>query len=129
MGEETTNVGGQEVPKDMIATDADLFLDDTTKPESAWFKFENVGDSVQGVLKDRFEKEGNYGMQTIYVVEKADGMEVNVALKNTTHAVQIRQLKSADLGDLVAFKFAKVVDTGKGNPAKSIEVRIRHLSK
>jgi hypothetical protein len=49
----------------------------------------------------------------------------NVALKHTTHQMQVRQLKSAVPGDVIAFRLRELVDTGKGNPAKSIEVRIR----
>ena len=106
----------------------DLFLDDSTKPESNWFEFNAVGDSIQGTLvMDPYEKEGKFGTQTIYVVQK-DGKDYNVALKNTTHKMNILQLKSAEVGDTVAFRFKEEVDTGKVNPAKSIEVRIRKQS-
>lgn len=119
---------GEEV-EIKVENQDDLFQDDTTKPESSWFKFDKVGDSIQGILTmEPYEKEGNFGTQTIYVIQKPDGQEFNVALKNTTHAVQVRQLKTAKVGDILAFRFAKEVDTGKGNLAKSIEVRIRHLS-
>lgn len=104
----------------------DLFGDDSTKPESNWFAFEKVGDTIGGTLIETFEKEGQFGKQTVYVVETADGKSWNVALKNTTHKVQIQQLRSADPGDKVAFRFKEEVDTGKGNKAKSIECRIRH---
>ena len=104
----------------------DLFEDDSTKPESNWFEFSNVGDGIQGTLvMDPYEKEGKFGAQTIYVINK-DGKDYNVALKNTTHKMNILQLKSAQVGDTVAFRLKEFVDTGKVNPAKSIEVRIRH---
>lgn len=103
----------------------DLFEDDSTKPESNWFEFNEVGDSIQGILvMEAYEKEGKFGTQTIYVVQK-EGKDYNVALKNTTHKMNILQLKSAEVGDTVAFRFEEEVDTGKMNPAKSIEVRIR----
>jgi len=108
---------------------ADMFNDDSTKPESNWFAFEKVGDSVGGEFVESYEKDGKFGMQTIYVVRKADGENVNVALKNTTHKMNIQQLKSAEPGDMVAFRLKEFVDTGKVNPAKSIEVRIRHVAK
>lgn len=112
------------------ASTDDLFTDDSTKPQSAWFNFEKVGDSIQGVLvMEPFEKEGNFGTQTIYTVQTASGEEFNVALKNTTHRMNIMQLKKAEVGDIVAFRLKELVDTGKGNPAKSIEVRIRHMMK
>ena len=107
----------------------DIFSDDTTIPQSNWFKFEKVGDSVQGELVEVFEQEGKFGGQHVYVVRLADGSEINVALKDTTHRIQIQQLKSAENGDVVGFKFREEVDTGKVNPAKSIEVRIRHIAK
>ncbi len=107
-------------------SDDDLFDDESTKPESNWFAFENVGDSIQGVLvMEPYEKEGNFGTQTIYVIQKNDGSEYNVALKNTTHRTNIQQLKKAVVGDIIAFRLKEFVDTGKGNPAKSIEVRHR----
>jgi len=105
----------------------DLFQDDTTIPESAWFQFENVGDAIQGELTmEPYDKESNFGTQKIYVVKRtSDGKEFNVALKHTTHALNIRQLAGIQVGDLVAFRFKEIVDTGKGNPCKSIEVRLR----
>lgn len=106
---------------------ADLFNDDSTKPTSNWFEFKVVGDSVGGELVEFFDKEGKYGMQRIYVVRKADGEEVNVSLKHTTHKMQVQQLKRAEPGDIVGFKFREEIDVGKGNKAKSIEVRIRHV--
>ena len=43
--------------------------------------------------------------------------------------MNILQLKSAQVGDLLAFRLKDLVDTGKGNLCKSIEVRIRHMNK
>ena len=104
----------------------DVWEDDTTKPKSNWFEFGKVGDSISGALVESFDKEGNFGLQRIYVVKAKNNEEYNVALKHTTHKVQIQQLKKAEIGDIVAFRLKELVDTGKGNPAKSIEVRIRH---
>lgn len=103
----------------------DLWGDETTKPESNWFEFSEVGDGIGGELIESFDKEGKFGMQTIYVVKTKDGKEVNVALKHSTHKMQIQQLRRAEAGDIIGFKLREFVDTGKGNPAKSIEVRIR----
>jgi hypothetical protein len=127
MGEETPV---EDEGKDISEIADDLFKDDSTKPESAWFAFNEVGDKIQGKLvMEPYEKEGNFGAQTIYVIETADGKEFNVALKNTTHRMNIQQLKAAEVGDLVAFQFVKEVDTNKGNMAKSIEVRHRPMKK
>lgn len=115
-----------------------IFEDDSTIPKSNWFMFENVGDFVQGELvEEPFDKEGKFGTQKIYPVKitaTSDesfkvGDEVNVALKHTSHKMNIQQLKRAEIGDIVGFKFKEEVDTGKVNPAKSIEVRIRHQEK
>jgi hypothetical protein len=107
----------------------DMFNDETTKPETNWFAFEKVGDSVAGELIETFEREGKFGKQQVYLIKKPDGNEVNVPLKHTTHKFAIQSLKSAVAGDIVAFKFAKEIDTDYGNPAKSIEVRIRRMNK
>lgn len=117
-----------------VASQDDLFNDDSTKPESNWFQFSEVGDSVQGVLvMEPFETETKYGTQMVYVLQKADGTEINVGLKKLDQKGNLRrnvqQLKAAVVGDIVAFKFDKEVDTGMSSPAKSIEVRIRHMMK
>lgn len=103
----------------------DIFGDATAVPESAWFNFEKVGDAISGVLmQEPYDKTGPFGDQKIYVIKRqADGKEFNVALKATTHAMQIRLLKGASVGDVLGFRFKEEVDTGKGHKAKSIEVR------
>ena len=106
-----------------------MFEDETTKPQSNWFSFEKVGDTIGGELIEFFDKETQFGQQRVYVVRAADGKEWNVPLKHTTHKMNIQQLKSADPGDMVAFRLKELVDTGKGNLAKSIECRIRHVTK
>lgn len=107
-----------------------IWDDESTVPESNWFEFEKVGDAVSGELVlEPFEKEGKYGTQTIYFIKTKEGKEYNVSLKNTTHAVQVRQLKGVTVGDTIGFRLKELVDTGKGNPAKSIEVRIRYANR
>ena len=122
--EEAKNIAAQQT-EDL----KDLWDDESTIPESNWFSFDNVGDTIDGELVESFDKEGKYGMQRVYVVRKADGNEWNVSLKHSTHKVQIQQLKRAEPGDVVGFRFKESVDTGKGNPAKSIAIRIRHTEK
>lgn len=110
-----------------------FFNDESNKPASNWFAFENVGDSIVGTLLfPQTENEGKFGPQTVYEIEviastkpefKA-GDQVKVALKNGSHKVQVSQLKGAEIGDKLGFKFKESVDTGKGNPVKSIEVRL-----
>ena len=108
----------------------DLFKDDSTIPKSNWFEFNKVGDGIQGeLMEEPFDREGKFGMQKIYVVKDGEGNEWNVALKHTTHKINIQQLKRAEIGDIVGFRLKELVDTGKGNLAKSLEVRIRHRDK
>jgi hypothetical protein len=108
----------------------DIFTDDSTLPESNWFTFKEVGDNIIGKLvMEPFDKEGNFGKQRVYVLQTKDGKEFNIGLKYGSNEMNIRQLKSAEIGDIIAIKFKGEVDTGKGNPAKSLEVRIRHIKK
>ena len=116
----------------------DLFKDDSTIPVSNWFNFEKVGDFIQGELVDvPFEKEGKFGGQTIYAIKVQtvsgelyrEGDENNVPLKHTIHKMNIQQLKRDEDEDIVGFRLKELVDTGKGNPAKSIEVRLRKVEK
>ena len=105
----------------------DLFNDETTKPESTWFKFEKIGDGFGGMLVDTFESDGKFGLQTVYLVRNDAGEEVNIALKNTSHKRSIQMLKAAQKGDMVAFKFTSEYDTDFGNKGKNIEVRFRSV--
>lgn len=108
----------------------DLFQDDSTIPESNWFKFDEIGKSIQGVLvMTPYDQEAKLsGMQRVFVIQKPDGTEYNVALKHTSNKRQIQQLRSAEVNDILAFKYTGDFDTGKGNPAKTIEVRLRKMS-
>lgn len=118
-------------------SEKNLWEDESTIPLSNWFSFDKVGDFVQGELIDFFDKESKFGSQKVYCVKVQatsndnfkEGDEVNVPLKHTTHKLNIQQLKGAEIGDIVGFKLKELVDTGKVNPAKSIEVRLRHVEK
>jgi hypothetical protein len=113
---------------DVLTPPDNLFEDSSTIPESNWFKFETIGDNVQGILAmEQYSSEGKFGTQQVYVLTKADGTEVNVALKHSSNKRAVQQLKSAEVGDILAFKYTEDIDTGKGFPAKAIEVRVRHM--
>ena len=111
--------------KKINEVEKDIFDDESTIPESNWFTFDKIGDAISGELIESFPKEGKFGMQQIYIIKTKEGEEFNVALKHTTHKLQVAQMKRALPGDTVGFRFAKEVDTDYGNKAKSIEVRIR----
>jgi len=115
------------IPEDSVDL-SDLFTDATTKPESNWAKFEKVGDGYQGTLieEPQYNVQGKFGLQNIYVIETADGNVINIGLKPTSKRA-VMQLKQAEVGDVIAIRFVAEIDTGKVNPAKSLEVRIRHV--
>lgn len=107
----------------------DLFQDDSTIPESDWVKFEDIGDMVQGVLLEEpeYDKPGKFGTQNIYTLETAEGVKM-VGLNPKSHIRAVRQLKQAEIGDVVAIKYTGQYDSGKGNPGKQLEVRIKHMN-
>jgi hypothetical protein len=107
----------------------DLFDDPTTEPKSGIFKFEKVGDAIQGVLTDEpFDQEGKFGPQKGYLIETKEGDQVTVFLKAKSNKRQIQQLRVAEVGDVIAFKFTGTYETDFGNPGKSIEVRVKKHS-
>jgi hypothetical protein len=116
--------------QDKSAPSSDLFQDETTIPESDWFKFEKIGDTAQGTLLEepQYGVPGKFGPQNIYTLETADGRVIMVGLNPASHVRAVRQLKQADVGDMVAMRYTGDYDSGKGNPGKSIDVRIKHVS-
>ena len=112
-----------------MAQEDDLFKDDSTKAESSWMKWEKVGDTLQGVLvMEPYDKDGDLGKQRVYVLQKANGDEVNVGFNIEKKAFIIRQLNKARVGDIVALRYTGNVEVpGKPQPAKNIEVRIRSM--
>ncbi|MCK9369495.1 hypothetical protein M0R04_06145 [Candidatus Dojkabacteria bacterium] len=123
MSEETV-----QVPDFMKAPEEeDLFLDPSTEPKSNWFKFTTVGDQVQGILVEepQYNIPSKFGPQNIYTFQVGEDI-VMVGLNPKTNVKAVRELKQADVGDSVAIKLTAFVDTGKLNPAKQLEVRIKH---
>lgn len=108
----------------------DIFNDESTVPASDWFKFENPGDAVSGVLLEepQYNVPGKFGPQNIYTLETAEGRVVMIGLNPKSHVRAVRQLKQAEVGDTVGIKFVDTYDSGKGNPGKNLDVRIRHAN-
>lgn len=105
-----------------------IFDDESTVPESEWWAMETPGQRIEGVLVlEPYDKDFGFGPNRVYVIETPDGKEINVGLKHTTHARAVKQLRGAQPGDILGFEYVGEVDTGKGNPAKSIKVRIRRM--
>lgn len=113
--------------------EADDIFDEKNIPESAWFKFEKVGDKISGeVLEMEDKKSSNptFPDQRVFTIKKTDGEIINVGLKTTSDYLMTRT-KNIKPGDLVGFEFKKEIPAKvKGyNPAKSIEVYVKHMNK
>ena len=97
--------------------------DDFTKASSGNFvSWDVIGQAVEGVLIDTYLAD-NYnkdGKEMVYILRLADGSQVQLNARNEGFARTMRQKVS--IGQMVGFYYSKDVDTGKGNPAKSIEI-------
>jgi hypothetical protein len=93
---------------------------------SSWMKFEKVGDSCTGTLVDKFEHEGNFGPQGVYVLAQEDGGMINVGVRVTAADFLNKKLKRVALGTKLIFKYLKDEPSKKfpGKTAKSIDAKI-----
>lgn len=116
---------------DNKVTEQDDFFNDSNIPESNWFKFEKVGDRIKGEVLEIYETEdkGNFPGQRVFVLKKDDGEVINVGLKRTSDYLMTRT-KNVKLGDIFGAEFkAEIPAKVKGNnPAKSIEVYVKHMN-
>lgn len=109
-------------------TQDDIFNEDN-KPESNWFKFNNVGDKVSGVLAEnprvKPDNTGVYGDQRVFVLTQPDGSTINVGIRMDKDYI-IQRTNDVRQGDKVGFEFAKEIPAKKKgyNPAKSIEAYV-----
>ena len=99
-------------------------------PESNFFKFENVGDKVGGILVESEDKpaKDNFPAQRVFTLKQEDGSFVKVGISLLKSYV-ISRASQAQFGDLLGFEFKKEIPASvKGfSPAKSIEVYVKHL--
>lgn len=99
--------------------------DRASKPRNAawgnWFKFNKVGDKVQGFIRDVFYRapEGIYKEGRCFTLEQADGTLVNVATKRTP-AFILSETDDLHMGDPITFELTELKPTTKGNPAKIV---------
>jgi hypothetical protein len=100
-------------------------LESLTKPRdlawSNWFQFKNVGDQVQGYVRDAFYRpaEGLFKEQRGITLQQKDGTYVNVAIKRLPFILN----KTDDLrmGDLLAVKFeSEAAPSQKGFSATKV---------
>jgi len=96
--------------------------DALSKPRNkAWtnfFKFEKIGDSVQGFIRDVFYRpaEGIYKEQRGITLEQEDGVFVNVTIKRLDFI--LKETDNLRLGDPLTITFEKEIvnkDTSKHN--------------
>jgi hypothetical protein len=120
------------MPKDIEKDPfGDLFNEENI-PASNWFKFEKVGDKIAGEVVEMYETEdkGNFPGQRVFALKQPNGDVINVGLKRTSDYL-MQRTKNVKLGDLLGAEFkAEIPPKVKGNnPAKSIEVYVKHMNK
>lgn len=70
-----------------------------------WFKFENVGDGVQGTYVGRFEAEDSYGnAQIVYELKTSSGEVFRIGIRETIKPVH-DEMDKARFGQIIGFKF------------------------
>lgn len=99
-------------------------------PQSAWFKFDKVGDRIKGVVNEEpYIKKGSAGFedQKVFALKQASGEVINVGIKATNDYV-ISRTNKATVGDILGFEFTKEIPPAvKGHhPAKSITPFVKY---
>jgi len=85
-----------------------VFSEDNKRvPSSNFFKFENVGDKVSGVLINKKRKEGSgaFPPQVIYTLRDEEGEEINVGISEKKTGI-IEIMDEVSLGTIVGFKYS-----------------------
>lgn len=93
---------------------------------ASWFKFENVGDSIQGTLVTSYQAKSPAGQDQIVYVLKNDQGSWNVARNVKDERVR-RVMDTAKPGQIVRFVFTEIIPhKQKGfNAIKAIDVYTR----
>jgi hypothetical protein len=89
--------------------------------QGTFFKFDKVGDSVQGTYIGKMPAMGKFGPQVIYILQDKEGAVWNVSF-NTTKKIVTDRMDSIRFGQIVGFKFDETRPTDKGNDAKIIRI-------
>lgn len=112
----------------------DGLISEENVPESNWFKFEKVGDTVMGILVEVKDKPAVdvFPAQRVFTLKQKNGELMNVGIPNNDSPKSqylLGRTRTAKLGDALGFSFVKEVPSAtKGfAPAKSIEVYVKHL--
>jgi hypothetical protein len=93
---------------------------------SNWFKFEKVGDEVEGTLINKTKRESSYGEQVVYELKQSNGDIINVGIRVSEKNYLNNKLRHVPYGKIIIFKFTKEVESKafKGKMAKSIDAKI-----
>jgi len=96
-----------------------------TKPQSGeFFKFKNVGDSIQGTYIDVKDGTDSFGNdQTIYVIQDAAKKVWNLGFRKTSLVIHER-MKSIRFGQIVGFRFDEERESKKSTNNKAKIIRI-----
>lgn len=115
-------------PKEATSKTADSILGSKSRLKFEYVKFENVGDNVIGVYVGKFKSQSakyGYWQENYILLREADGEKVVVSGRNNRKSDGVRVIYGTEklpMGARVAFIFDREMDTGKGNPAKIIEI-------
>jgi len=103
-----------------MSQNIDIFS--SAAPQSGeWFKFANVGDSIQGTYIDVREGTDSFGnQQTIYVLQDANGKVWNLGFRQTAMVIHER-MKGIRLGQIVGFRFDEHRES-KRNPGTKVKI-------
>lgn len=103
-----------------MAQEFDIFSNAT--PQSGeFFKFKNVGDSVQGTYIDVRNGTDSFGnQQTIYVLQDKNGKVWNLGFRHTAMVIHER-MNGIRFGQIVGFKFDEERES-KRNPGTKVKI-------
>jgi len=107
----------------MTNNNVDIFAN--AKPQGGeFFKFQNVGDSVQGTYIDvRRGIDGYNNPQTIYVIQDTAGKVWNVAFRDSNMIIHER-MNGIRFGQIVGFRFDEHRDSKKNPGTKAKIIRV-----
>lgn len=112
-------------------SDDDDFFSEANSVKMSYFKAETIGDSVKGVLVDRFIGESNLTVgqqEESYILVQKNGERVCVKGRGRRKSDGVKVIfgmEKIPLGAIVGFIYTDDKDTGQLQPAKIIEIRYK----
>lgn len=89
--------------------------------QGQFFKFEKVGDAVQGTYIGKSRAMGKFGEQVLYILQDKEGNVWNVPF-GLTKTIVHDKMDGVKFGQIIGFKFDESRPNDKGNDAKIIRV-------